>query len=277
MVVIKVALAGLPPAAVLAPVMPGSGPAGRLWCALRPDGERVGTVPDMSYPGPGGAVAGYLAVPGSGPGPWPGVVVIHEAFGLNDDIRRKADELAARGYLALAPDLYGGKSWVRCIRAAFGQLRRGAGPAFDTLDAAREFLAGRADSTGRTGVIGFCMGGGFALLCAPRTGFGAAAVNYGEVPADAEHALAGACPVVASFGGRDKSMKAGAPETLERALTVLEVPHDVKLYPGSGHRFMTQASGVEAAFMKVTGMSYQAHDAADAWDRIYAFFGQYLS
>jgi carboxymethylenebutenolidase len=234
-------------------------------------------MPDMSYPGPGGAVAGYLAVPAGGGGPWPGVVVIHEAFGLNDDIRRKADELAARGYLALAPDLYGGRSWVRCIRSAVGQLRQGAGPAFAVLDGARGFLAARPDCTGKTGVIGFCMGGGFALLCAPRPGFDAAAVNYGEVPADAEQALAGACPVVASFGGRDRSMKKGAPETLERALTVLQVPHDVKLYPGSGHRFMTQAAGTEAVIMKVTGMSYQAHDAADAWARIYAFFGRHLS
>jgi carboxymethylenebutenolidase len=233
-------------------------------------------MPDMSYPAAAGAVRGYLAAPAGGGGPWPGVVVIHEAFGLNDDIRRKADELAARGYLALAPDLYGGRSWIRCLKGAFGQLRRGAGPAFDVLDAARGFLAARPDCTGKTGVIGFCMGGGFALLCAPRAGFGAAAVNYGEVPADAEGALAGACPVVASFGGRDRSMKKAAPETLERALTVLEVPHDVKVYPGSGHRFMTRATGAEAAFMKVTGMSYQAHDAADAWERIYAFFGRHL-
>jgi carboxymethylenebutenolidase len=234
-------------------------------------------MPEMSYPAPAGAVRGYLAVPAGGGGPWPGVVVIHEAFGLNDDIRGKADELAARGYLALAPDLYGGRSWLRCVKGVFGQLRAGAGPAFDVLDAARGYLAGRPDSTGKTGVIGFCMGGGFALLCAPRAGFGAAAANYGEVPAGAEDALAGACPVVASFGGRDKSMKRGAPETLERALTVLEVPHDVKVYPGSGHRFMTRADGAGAVLAKVTGMSYEAHDAADAWDRIYAFFGRYLS
>src|SRR6202044_4165378 len=100
-------------------------------------------MPDISYPIAASHGQAYLAVPPAGPGPggpggpgpWPGVVVIHEAFGLNDDIRRKADQLAARGYLALAPDLYGGKSWVRCIKAALGQLRRGAGPAFDTLDA----------------------------------------------------------------------------------------------------------------------------------------------
>ncbi len=121
------------------------------------------------------------------------------------------------------------------------------------------------------------MGGGFALLCAPRAGFGASAVNYGEVPRDAEQVLAGACPVVASFGGRDKGMRKGTPETLERALTVLEIPHDVKEYPGSGHRFMTQSSGAGAVLARVTGMSYQEHDAADAWDRIYAFFGEHLS
>ena len=60
-----------------------------------------------------GATPGHLAVP-AGSGPWPGMVVIHELFGLNTDVRAHADRLAAQGYLALAPDLYGGKSWLRC-------------------------------------------------------------------------------------------------------------------------------------------------------------------
>jgi carboxymethylenebutenolidase len=94
------------------------------------------------------------------------VVVIHEAFGLNADIRTKADQLAEHGYLALAPDLFDGKLWLRCVVGAFRQLRARTGPAFAALEAARGFLAGRDDCTGRTGVIGFCMGGGFALLCA---------------------------------------------------------------------------------------------------------------
>jgi carboxymethylenebutenolidase len=233
-------------------------------------------MPDISYPVAGGTVPGYLGVPAGSPGPWPGVVVIHEAFGLNDDIRRKADELAARGYLALAPDLYGGKPWIRCIRAAFGQLRAGRGPAFTALDGARSSLAERPDCTGKTGVIGFCMGGGFALLCAPRTGFAAASVNYGEVPQDAENVLAGACPVVGSFGGRDP-MGTKHPERLQRALAVLEVPHDVKVYPGSGHRFMTETTGVPAIFARIGRMSYQRADAQDAWQRIYAFFGEHLA
>jgi carboxymethylenebutenolidase len=233
-------------------------------------------MPDMSYPVPGGGTAaGYLAVP-AGAGPWPGVVVIHEALGLTADLREKADEMAAHGYLALAPDLFEGKSWIRCVRSAFQQLKAGKGPAFAVLDAARDFLAGRADCTGRTGVIGFCMGGGFALMCAPRPGFSVAAVNYGQVPEDAETVLAGACPIVASYGARDKGIKTDQPERLQRALTVLEIPHDVEVYPGSGHRFMTQASGVGAVFARAAGMSYQPHDAQDAWERIYAFFATYL-
>ena len=233
-------------------------------------------MPDITFRAPHGEVPGYLAVPAEGAGPWPGVVVIHEAFGLNADIRGKADQMAAHGYVALAPDLYEHKAWIRCVRNAFTQLRAQSGPAFETLDAARSFLAGRADCTGRTGVIGFCMGGGFALLCAARDGFSVVAINYGEVPKDAEAALAGACPVVGSFGARDL-MGTSHPERLQRALAVLQIPHDVEVYPGSGHRFMSPSSGVGGAVAKLTRMSYQPADAASAWQRIYAFFGKHLA
>jgi carboxymethylenebutenolidase len=230
----------------------------------------------MSYSADGRGWSGYLALPTATPGPWPGVVVIHEAFGLNDDIRQKADVFAAHGYLALAPDLFEGRSWIRCIRSAFGQLRAGTGPAFAVLHGARGFLAGRPDCTGKVGVIGFCLGGGFALLCAPGHGFDVAAVNYGDVPKDAERVLAGACPVVGSFGGRDQ-MGTKPPERLESALTALGVPHDVHVYPGSGHRFMTEASGVGAVMARFARMSFQPADAEDTWRRIFAYFETYLA
>jgi len=229
-----------------------------------------------SYDADGRTWSGYLAVPATQAGPWPGVVVIHEAFGLTDGIRQVADQLAAHGYLALAPDLFDGKSWIRCISSAIRQLRAGEGPAFAIIDGARAALAARPDCTGKAAVIGFCMGGGFALLCAPGHGFDVVAINYGDVPKDPEQALAGACPVVGSFGGRDP-MGTAAPERLERALTALDVPHDVQVYPGSGHRFMTQAQGAGAVMARVARMSYQPADAADAWQRIFAFLGRYLA
>ncbi len=229
-------------------------------------------MPDVTI----GLMPGYLAVPSTSQGPWPGVVVIHEVFGLNRDIRGHADRLAALGYLALAPDLFEGKPWMRCVRGAIRQLHAGTGPAFDAIDSSRRWLAERPDCTGKTGVIGFCLGGGFALLCAPRGEFSAAAVNYGEVPEDAERVLAGSCPVVASFGARDP-MGAGPPKRLEEALTSLGVPHDVHVYPDAGHSFMSQKPAPLAPLVRLMRVDYQASAAEDAWQRTFAFFRQYLS
>lgn len=222
-----------------------------------------------------GSIAGYLAVP-PGSGPWPGVVVIHESWGLNADIRAHADHLAAEGYLALAPDLYDGKGWVRCARAAFRQLHARSGAAFDALDTGRRWLAGRPDCTGKIGVIGFCMGGGFALLCAPRGEFAAAAVNYGEVPGDAERVLAGSCPIVASYGARDL-MGQRPPRRLEQALTALNVTHDLKVYPDAGHSFMSPKPALLTPLVWLSRLEFRPESAADAWQRIFAFFGDHLT
>jgi carboxymethylenebutenolidase len=237
-------------------------------------------MPDLPYPGDGGMVHGHLAVPG-GPGSvppperWPGVVVIHEAFGLTEDIRQQTDRLAREGFLAFAPDLYLGKSWVRCVRGAMQQLRAGSGPAFTALESARAWLASRADCSGRTGVIGFCMGGGFALLCAPRDGFTAVSINYGDVPADIEAALEGACPIVGSFGSRDP-MGPKPPARLASALTALGVPHDIKLYPGAGHRFMNRTPAALAPLADAARMGYHESAAEDSWHRILTFFHDHL-
>ncbi len=233
-------------------------------------------MPDVSFAAADQTRRGYLSVPAAGPGPWPGIVVIHEAFGLTDGIRRVADDIAAHGYLALAPDLFDGKSWIRCVRSAVQQVHAGHGPAFAVIDAARASMTTRPDCTGKTGVIGFCLGGGFALMCAPGHGFEVVAVNYGEVPKDAERVLSGACPIVGSYGRRDP-MGTEHPERLQRALTVLQVPHDVEVYPGSGHRFMTESRGAGAVLSNLTRMSYQPADAADAWRRIFDFFDRYLA
>ena len=218
-----------------------------------------------------------LALPASA-APRPAVIVIHEIFGLNDDIRRITGRVADLGWVALAPDLYDTAGpRVLCVLRAMLALRRGEGPAFADLEAARTWLAARPEADPRrTGVIGFCMGGGFALMCAPREGFSAAAVNYGVVPSDAERALAGSCPVVGTYGARD-TMGVSHPERLEAALTALGVPHDVKVYPEAGHGFMDSRPAALAPLLALARLKYDKAAAEDAWQRIFAFFGQYLT
>ena len=232
-------------------------------------------MPNLSYPAASGELRAYLAVP-RGNGPWPGVVVIQDAFGLTDDIREQADRLAAGGYLAFAPDLYSGRG-VRCVIATLKQSRSGYGPAYEDIEAARQWLVARDDCTGRVGIIGFCMGGGFALLSAPRYDFAAASVNYGEVPKDAVERLRGTCPIVGSYGRRDRSLR-GRPERLRAALTELNVPHDVKEYPDAGHSFMNRfnTGPLLVPLVRVAGFDYHHPSAEDAWRRIFAFFDDHL-
>ena len=108
---------------------------------------------------------GYLASP-PGIGPWPAVVMIHEIFGLDEVMRGHADRLAGFGYLTLAVDLFSAGSTARCLVATMTAMMRGRGRAFADISAAHDYLAGSPECTGKIGVIGFCIGGGFALLTA---------------------------------------------------------------------------------------------------------------
>lgn len=233
----------------------------------------------MSVATPHGMVGMHLAAPG-GSGPWPGVVVIHDASGMTADVVRQCEWLASSGFLAAAPDLLRGGTVLRCLRDVVASYATWQGRIFEQVEAVRGYLAGRPDCTGRVGVLGFCLGGGFALGLAPRGTFDAASVNYGMLPADATRALAGSCPIVGSYGARDRTLR-GAAGRLRAALDANGVPNDIKEYPAAGHGFINDHGAGEVPFLfqltgPLMGLGYQEASAEDARERITAFFHEHL-
>lgn len=219
---------------------------------------------------------GYLATP-DGAGPWPGVVLIHEIFGLDDVMRRQTERMARAGYVTLAVDLYSAGGAKRCVIATMRSLFSGRGRAYTDIETARQWLVDSPHCTAKVGVVGFCMGGGFALVAA-HTGFDAAAVNYGQLPKDVDAVLADACPVVASYGSRDRTLPHAA-KNLDEALTRAGVVHDIKEYEGAGHSFMNDGPvgpRVLRPLLKITGMGGEPAAATDAWRRIEEFFAYHL-
>jgi carboxymethylenebutenolidase len=212
-----------------------------------------------------------------GAGPWPGVVMIHEIFGIDDVLRRQAHRLASAGYVVLAPDLLGAGFRLACMVRVARALEAQQGKPFELVRQCQDWLRADGGCTGRLGVIGFCMGGGFALLLAAR-GFEVSSVNYGMIPHDLDHVLAGACPVVASYGGKDKSLAPKVP-ALQAALARRDIPHDVVVYPTAGHSFLNDAPNGPRFFRplaRIMGVGPDPVAAADAWQRIEAFFATYL-
>ena len=222
--------------------------------------------------------AEYFAAGGAGQ--HPGVVVLHESFGLNNDIRRIAERFAAAGYAALAPDLYSHGTRIVCLgRVIVDMVSGGISREVEDIHSARRALAARAEvDTDRIAVAGFCQGGGFALAAAVTPGFSAAAVNYGVVPTDRSQ-LDGICPVVASYGAKDRIIGRGMAERLQRHLAALGVPHDVKTYDDVGHSFFSRVDGWQGLLARIpTPMAagYDEAAAEDGWRRMLDFFADHV-
>ena len=207
----------------------------------------------------------YLALP-DGAGPHPGVVVIHEASGLNDNIREICRRFAAEGYAALGVDLFEGRNRAACVARMFmgglaGNLDYYGVPA---LKSALGQLAEdpRVDAV-RVGAVGFCLGGSIVLTwaCTDQR-LAAVAPFYGAAPRPRE-AIRRLCPVVGSWPGKDITTK--ATRVLETGLTAAGIPHDLKVYPGAKHSFFNDQ-----------WRSYDPVAAADSWQRVVAFFAQHI-
>jgi len=208
---------------------------------------------------------GYLALPDTA-GPHPAVVVIHEAFGLNDNIKQISDRFADAGYAALAVDLFTDRNRAICMARYMTGMLLGSVNRYgiNDLKGALTFLAKHpAVDAQRLGAIGFCMGGGFAIAWAcTDSRLKAIAPFYGMNPRPLS-VVGRLCPVVGSYPERDFTARGG--RILDRALTEKGIVHDIKIYPGAQHSFFND-----------TRPAYNKEAAEDSWRRVLAHFGERL-
>jgi carboxymethylenebutenolidase len=210
-------------------------------------------------------LAGYLALP-EGTGPHPALVVIHEAFGLNDNIRGITRRYAEAGYVALAVDLFAGRNQVVCMFRFFGGMlwKSTDHGGIHDLRAALDWLAARSEvDAGKLGAVGYCLGGSLAVAwsCVDQR-LKAIAPYYGMNPRPLE-AVRRACPVVGSFPAQDFTADGG--RKLDSALDQYAIPHDIKIYEGAKHSFMNEGTA-----------HYHPAAAEDSWQRTLDFFREHM-
>ena len=233
--------------------------AAAVWLgALRLQGAEV------SFRSGADSVSGYLALP-TGAGRHPALVVIHEWWGLNDWTRKKADKFAHDGYVALAVDLYRGKSAGTDAGLAH-ELMRGLPEdrAVRDLKAAFDYLAARSDvDPGRVGAIGWCMGGAYSLaLAIEEPKLKACVINYGNLVTESKTIAKIQAPLLGNFGAEDRGITPADVKAFEKEAHAAGKSVDFKIYPGAGHGFASNPDP------KV----YKPDAARDADARTDAFF-----
>ncbi len=229
--------------------------------AFAADGKSV------SYKSGDENVQGVLYAP-SGNGPFPALIVIHEWWGLNDWVKEQASKLADQGYVTLAIDLYRGK--VATTPDMAHEIMRGVSDdrAARDLHAAVEFLAAQSNvSKNKIGVIGWCMGGGYALNAAlHESTLKAAVINYGHLATDPAQLASINAAILGIFGGKDRGIPVDDINKFADALKKAGKKVEIKIYPDAGHAFENPNNKE----------GYRADDAADAWKRTVAFLAAEL-
>ena len=234
------------------------GPHGLLWTVTASN-----PIQNVSFPSNGGTAHGYLATPASGSGP--GLVVIQEWWGLTSHVKDVTDRFAAEGFVALAPDLYGGATTHDADEA--GRLM-GELPVQDAardLGGAVDFLLGDdAVTSGKVGAVGFCMGGGFVLVLAAQQGdkIGAAVPFYGVLKEDYPDFSRLTAPLLGHFGEQDESADPASVQALaERIERESGVRPQFHQYP-AGHAFFNDENAMG---------TYDEEQADLAWSRTLEF------
>ncbi len=221
----------------------------------------------VEYKSGNDTVQAYLVLPDS-PGPHPGIVVIHEFWGLNDWVKEQAQKLAAQGYVALAIDLYRGAVATDPQNASELMRTLPHDRAVRDLEAAYDYLAARPEvDKSRIGSIGWCMGGGYSLqLAIHEPKLTACVVNYGAMPTDPADIAKIQAPILGNFGADDRGITPDAVHAFESAMKTAGKSVDLKIYDGAGHAFENPNNTA----------GYRPEAAADAWNRIVAFFAKTL-
>lgn len=216
----------------------------------------------------GKPITGFLARPKNARRPLPAIVVIHEWWGLNDNIRDMARRLAGEGYTALAVDLYGGATASTPDQAMQLMQAVGKDPAAAkaNLRQAYDYLVAREHAP-KVGVIGWCFGGGWSLqtaLMLPDK-IGATVIYYGHLTTDRAELAKLQMPILGFFGAQDQSIPVASVREFEATLKSLGKPVETHVYEGAGH-----------AFANPSGTSYRPQAASDAWQRTVAFLAKNL-
>ena len=213
-------------------------------------------------------VYGYFSAPEDMFEPLPAVIMIHEWWGLNDNVRAMADRLAAEGYIVFAVDLYGGQTADTSTDARQLMLQVVEDPeaAASNIQAAYEFLENTAGAP-RVASLGWCFGGAWSLRTATLfpDELDATVIYYGQVSADEETLRPVNVPILGLFAADDRGIPVKSVEAFRDTLQNLRKDHAVHIYPDVGH-----------AFANPTGQRYNAAAAEDAWKRTLAFLELHL-
>lgn len=214
-----------------------------------------------------GSVPGYLARP-SGSGPWPGLIIIHEWWGLDPQTRSIADRFAGIGYLAFAPDLYHGElAKLGDGQKAAALVQKYAAGAPDELHKVFDAFKNNPEVTGKIGSVGFCFGGRMSLALGISRPLDAICTFYGGGMQQLFDRLGSLkSPVLGIFGDKDVSIPVGTVEQFDQLLGRIGVHHEVIVYPDSGHAF----------FRDSDPNVYKPAAAQDAWRRVTKFFADNL-